>query len=650
VSILEKTVWITLNNHTIKHYEDLKYKIPRRRNNRGKLTVPRGTIIEVKVEDLTPMSAIKVTKICDECGKTIPDKKPYFAILVSRNKGDGRDRCFNCGLIFMGKNRRENVKYENSLEYYAKTNNKTYLIDEFSEKNEKTVKDVSYGTRYEWLWNCPVWGEEHEYTMSMNDRTNAKGNGCPYCAGKRVNRTNCIATTHPHIVKLLLNAENGYLFTASSNRKVDWKCPDCGEIFKNKIINHIVRQGLFCPTCSDGIPITEKFTYNVLKQLNIDFTYQYYPKWAEIKEHENEKLNGRKRYDYYLYKLKAILEINGIQHENGRLGELTAEEQKENDRLKELLSIKNIPNVRYMRVKMYKSTFECLNNNLEKALRQLDINISNVDWIKAWMDSQSSFVKKACDLYNEGLGSPYGISYILGLSKDTIRIYLKRGMEIGWCDYNPKKEKRKGLKNLAPKKKPVVQLSLGGEFISEFESGTEAGRQLNIHQSDISLACRGERNHAGGFLWMYLDDYYNQENDFVIPTNFQLKRSVVQLSLDGDFVNLWETISEAESKLNIRGITAVCKDKLKSCGGFMWIYKKDYEKNINDVKPYMRETNAKPIVQLTTDNELVQFWSGATEAFNKTGINNKYISLCCTGKQKTAGGFKWMFKDDYENT
>lgn len=54
--------------------------------------------------------------------------------------------------------------------------------------------------------------------------------------------------------------------------------------------------------------------------------------------------------------------------------------------------------------------------------------------------------------------------------------------------------------------KPVIQLSLLGEFIAEYSSQADAARITNIKQSNISKCCKGERKTTGGFMWIYKED------------------------------------------------------------------------------------------------------------------------------------------------
>ena len=50
---------------------------------------------------------------------------------------------------------------------------------------------------------------------------------------------------------------------------------------------------------------------------------------------------------------------------------------------------------------------------------------------------------------------------------------------------------------------PVRQFRLDGSLVAEYPSVREAGRQTGISQGNISLASRGKRKSAGGFVWRY---------------------------------------------------------------------------------------------------------------------------------------------------
>ena len=54
--------------------------------------------------------------------------------------------------------------------------------------------------------------------------------------------------------------------------------------------------------------------------------------------------------------------------------------------------------------------------------------------------------------------------------------------------------------------KRVLQLTMDNTPICEYESATEAARQLGFSFGSISRVCRGERAQYKGFRWKYIDD------------------------------------------------------------------------------------------------------------------------------------------------
>ena len=55
---------------------------------------------------------------------------------------------------------------------------------------------------------------------------------------------------------------------------------------------------------------------------------------------------------------------------------------------------------------------------------------------------------------------------------------------------------------------------------------------------------------------------------------------------------------------------------------------------------------SKPVLQIL-DGEVIAEYSNAREAEKITNIANPNISACCNKKYKTAGGFVWRFKEEY---
>lgn len=56
------------------------------------------------------------------------------------------------------------------------------------------------------------------------------------------------------------------------------------------------------------------------------------------------------------------------------------------------------------------------------------------------------------------------------------------------------------------RKKKVIQYTLNGDFIKEWDSATEAERILNINHSQISAVCKGRHKSTGGYIWRYKEE------------------------------------------------------------------------------------------------------------------------------------------------
>lgn len=98
-------------------------------------------------------------------------------------------------------------------------------------------------------WDCP--NCKSTYDNMINERTGS-GEGCPYCAGKRVNETNCLSTTHPELAKEWDHIKNGELtpekVTKGSHEKVFWIC-EKGHSYSATVYRRAGKNGTGCKTC-----------------------------------------------------------------------------------------------------------------------------------------------------------------------------------------------------------------------------------------------------------------------------------------------------------------------------------------------------------------------------------------------------------------
>lgn len=314
---------------------------------------------------------------------------------------------------------------------------------------------------------------------------------CKQCANrnnielinKNILEFNNVAMVNTEFATLFWDERNAHNYSCQSNKKTDFKCPLCKSKIKNKRVQDVYKYGLSCSKCSDGYSYSEKFTSELLSQLKVDFETHKLFKWSE-----------QRLYDFYIPSLNSIIEAHGIQHyllsfSGGR----TLQEEQENDRLKEKLAIENgIKN--YIVVDCRESNLNHLRTNIASSKLNSILDLENVDWNKCHEVACGSMVKLACELWNSGL-SVKEISSKLKIERHTVVRYLKKGVQVNWCIYNPYSRRYRA----------IIQLSMDGEFIQEFESVSSAERSTNA--KNISNACKGRQKTAGGYKWIYKEDY-----------------------------------------------------------------------------------------------------------------------------------------------
>lgn len=123
-------------------------------------------------------------------------------------------------------------------------------------------------------------------------------------------------------------------------------------------------------------------------------------------------------------------------------------------------------------------------------------------------------------------------------------------------------------------RKPVLQYDLKGNFIQEFESASEAARQLNVFKSNLTAACRGESTQCGGFQWKYKD---SNKKISIVPD--KSGKIVYQYDKQMNLIAIFTSAVDAEKNTGIKAgnIRQCCNGRNKTAGGFVWRYLKESE-------------------------------------------------------------------------
>ena len=127
--------------------------------------------------------------------------------------------------------------------------------------------------------------------------------------------------------------------------------------------------------------------------------------------------------------------------------------------------------------------------------------------------------------------------------------------------------------------KEIVQVSIEGEYIRDWYGSSSIERETGINESSIVGCCKGRQNTSGGYQWFYKENYDKNKIKRV-----HIGIEIVQLSLNNEFIKIWDnaTLAGRELKINNKNIGSCLNNKSKSSGGFKWMYYEDYLKLHNN--------------------------------------------------------------------
>jgi hypothetical protein len=166
------------------------------------------------------------------------------------------------------------------------------------------------------------------------------------------------------------------------------------------------------------------------------------------------------------------------------------------------------------------------------------------------------------------------------------------------------------IKENNPMSRSVIQLSLDGVFIREWNCITYVEEELGISTSHIVGVCNNKygRKSSGGYLWVYKEDYKKDTQYQHIIEENPNKKSIVQLSLKGEYVNTYNSLQEAVDKnneLKVKGISKCCNNTRKSYKGYIWVFKEEYNKSNNYT--YNTKSGGKSKDILVFDNNMFYY-------------------------------------------
>ena len=210
--------------------------------------------------NLTSHSHKDIWWLCSECGHE------WQAAVYNRVAGKG---CPICAKVKQGRSKvQRHIESNGSFAERFPS-----LLEEWDYSlNDVSPNETSINSNRRIWWKCKTCS--HSWATTVHHRT-MRGSGCPACSNKVTTDVNCLAATHPHILRRWNYNKNTDIspdsITAGSNRKAWWICEKGHEW--TATITAIVN-GASCPICS-GQQVLAGF--NDLATVNPSLVKEWHP-------------------------------------------------------------------------------------------------------------------------------------------------------------------------------------------------------------------------------------------------------------------------------------------------------------------------------------------------------------------------------------
>ena len=307
---------------------------------------------------------------------------------------------------------------------------------------------------------------------------------------------NTIFDTDKDLFSMLFNKSDGYRLSEHSGKKVDWICPNCHSIVRQKQISKVKDRGLSCSNCGDGVSRPNKIMRSILNQLGIEFIQEKRFIWSE-----------GKIYDFYIPSENTIIEVDGIQHKSGigfgRLNGIYPDKQIRIDDRKKSIALSN-GILHYIQIDASTVSAKSIVSEVEKQEWFLRYNTSKIDIKKCEVDAANSLVFQCALLWNNGSGSSE-ISELLSISVGSVIKYLKRSADIGVSDYSPYTARIRSIEKNRRHRAVICK-----NYNIQFKTIHEAANFANTSPSNIQQCCNGIYKTSGNkngerLMWAYLE-------------------------------------------------------------------------------------------------------------------------------------------------
>lgn len=461
------------------------------------------------------------------------------------------------------------------------------------DKNNKRPEEVIFNATKKYWWKFECGHERYATSYAIK-----KFPRCVYCYGNKIlTGYNDFATKQPKLLEewdYEKNKLNPHKIGEFSNQYAYWICKRCKNSWKAIISSRSNGRG--CPKCNSekNTSFGEQAIFYYIKKLNIECYNRY-------------KLDNRYEIDIFLPQSKVGIEYDGFFfHKNKK----TTDKQKENEIKKRGITLYRIIEKKEKSNNVFWKDNKIIygydkGDNLTKAIKTLldklniiyDKNFIDVkrDYSEIDKSYQKSLKERSLSSLNSEIIKEWDYEKNYPITPDTI--YLSSGKKVWWkCSkcgeayFRSPNEIMAGCK--CPKcshKRRVATLEkvLLKKNGTLFEKKPIFLKEWNYEKNNISpneITLKSNKKvwwKCSNCEYEWQSTPYNRSQGKGCPEcakkiiGNKKSKKVYQYTLDGVYVNTYNSVTEAINLTGIKHISSACNGTRKSAGGFIWRYNKE---------------------------------------------------------------------------
>lgn len=331
---------------------------------------------------------------------------------------------------------------------------------------------------------------------------------------------NEVAFTRPDLLKYFVDKNDALSFVKTDQQQINFKCPQCGFIKSNALAT-IASHGFVCYKCSSrSIGYPNKFMISLLNQLHCNYATEVNRSRLGFEWLENY------RFDFLLdhNQTRYFIEMDGHFHFNdNNMNGRTAEESRAIDMYKDKIAKEH--GYKVIRIdcnyKGVENRFTYIKNSVGTSplINILNIAPDSIDWKSCDKDALSNLLHTICQYWNDGIRHAKTIAKLLDRSWSCIHTNLKKGAEIGLCDYDPRQASMDALEKQCRDKRQPIRVLMDDHVVGVFPSLNALSRQsMNLFGVFFNPGHLSYSHRTGSLCHGYtIQDITREEYERLLP-------------------------------------------------------------------------------------------------------------------------------------